>query len=182
MSASTQGVRPERDRDRLYKEQEAATGSELVTLSDTDAPATARQNAGLNLLLRIAEGAATGPLPYYVPRPSPPQEPDVVATPAERARRAGRHKRRERHLARLALFAAIGGCMFLGGLALQIALVRGVHMDVTAAYFVSGFASIQVSYLLNRYLTWRDKAVGFWAAWWKFNVQKAGITVVNVAL
>jgi 4-amino-4-deoxy-L-arabinose transferase-like glycosyltransferase/putative flippase GtrA len=152
-----------------------------VIINDTEPPTTsaspARQHAGMALLLHMAKGVATGPLPF-VPAV---RRPDAIDTSANGTRRMGRHKRSERHAARLGLFGVIGACMFLGGLAMQIALVRGLRMDATAAYLISGIASIQASYLLNRYVTWRDKPVGFWAALWRFNIQKAGITVVNVA-
>ena len=38
-----------------------------------------------------------------------------------------------------------------------------------------------MSYLLNRYLTWRDRDTGFWVACWKFTAQKLVMTVVNMA-
>ena len=41
--------------------------------------------------------------------------------------------------------------------------------------------SIELSYLLNRYLTWRDRDTGFWLACWKFTAQKLVMTVVNMA-
>ncbi len=86
-----------------------------------------------------------------------------------------------RHRFRFSLFALIGGGVLAAGLALQIVLVRYAHLGPDPAYAAQAVFSIELSYLLNRYLTWRDRSAGWWAAAWKFNVQKLLMTVVNLA-
>ena len=42
--------------------------------------------------------------------------------------------------------------------------------------------SVEISFLLNRWLTWRDRNVPFWTALWRFNVQKAVTVILNQIL
>jgi putative flippase GtrA/GT2 family glycosyltransferase len=81
---------------------------------------------------------------------------------------------------RFPLFALIGGLVFIAGLALQVALVRYANAGADWSYAAQAMFSIELSYLLNRYLTWRDRSAGFWAAAWKFNAQKLVMTVINL--
>jgi putative flippase GtrA/GT2 family glycosyltransferase/4-amino-4-deoxy-L-arabinose transferase-like glycosyltransferase len=81
---------------------------------------------------------------------------------------------------RFTLFALIGGLVFIAGLALQVGLVRYANIGADWSYAAQAIFSIELSYLLNRYLTWRDRSAGFWAAAWKFNAQKLLMTVVNL--
>jgi putative flippase GtrA len=81
---------------------------------------------------------------------------------------------------RFSLFSMIGGGVFVAGLALQILLVRYAHIGADPSYAAQAVFSIELSYLLNRYLTWRDRSVGWWAAAWKFNAQKLIMTVINL--
>ena len=82
---------------------------------------------------------------------------------------------------RFAFFALIGGLVFVAGLGLQVMLVRYANIGVDWSYAAQAIFSIELSYLLNRYLTWRDRSAGFWAAAWKFNAQKLLMTVINLA-
>jgi putative flippase GtrA len=96
---------------------------------------------------------------------------------------AFRHGRADgvtRHGFRFSLFALIGGGVFIAGLGLQVLLVRYAHFGPDPAYAVQAIFSIELSYLLNRHLTWRDRSIGWRAAAWKFNVQKLLVTVVNL--
>jgi putative flippase GtrA/GT2 family glycosyltransferase len=86
-----------------------------------------------------------------------------------------------RHGFRFSLFALIGGGVFVAGLGLQVLLVRYAHFGPDPAYAVQAIFSIELSYLLNRHLTWRDRSIGWWAAAWKFNAQKLLMTVVSMA-
>ena len=85
------------------------------------------------------------------------------------------------HVKRLTSFSVIGGGVFFAGLFLQIALVRYCGFGPNSSYAVQALFSIELSYLLNRYLTWHDQDSGFWVACWKFNVQKLLMTVANMA-
>jgi putative flippase GtrA/4-amino-4-deoxy-L-arabinose transferase-like glycosyltransferase/GT2 family glycosyltransferase len=91
------------------------------------------------------------------------------------------HVTRHGYAFRFTLFALIGGLVFIAGLALQVALVRYANVGADWSYTAQAIFSIELSYLLNRYLTWRDRSAGFWAAAWKFNAQKLLMTVVNLA-
>jgi putative flippase GtrA len=82
---------------------------------------------------------------------------------------------------RFSVFSLIGAGVFFAGLGLQVALVRYGHTWPDWSYAAQAVFSIELSYLLNRYVTWRDRTVGFWAAAWKFNAQKAFMTVINMA-
>jgi 4-amino-4-deoxy-L-arabinose transferase-like glycosyltransferase/putative flippase GtrA len=88
----------------------------------------------------------------------------------------------DRHWLRLPIFGLIGGGVFSFGLVLQVVLVQRLHMAAVPAYFAQGFTSIQLSFLLNHYLTWRDRSVPFWRALWRFNAQKALMTAIIVGV
>ena len=154
-------------------------------MESNDSPPSlrARQHAGISALMALAgSAAATSPLPpIRMPATSRP------VTAPEPPRISGRHRHgavggagTERHLFRFLIFGAIGGGVFLTGLIMQMALVRNLHMNAVAAYVAQGVASIQASFLLNRYLTWRDRSIPFWRALWRFNTQKVAMTIVNM--
>ena len=86
------------------------------------------------------------------------------------------------HRGRFASFSVIGGGVFLLGLAMQVVLVRDAHLNAIAAFFLQGFVSVQVSFLLNHFWTWRAERVPFWQACWKFNVSKVLTTIANLVL
>ena len=90
---------------------------------------------------------------------------------------------RHRHgfASRFSVFSLIGAGVFFAGLGLQVGLVRYGHLGPDWAYAAQAVFSIELSYLLNRYLTWRDRTIGFWASAWKFNAQKTFMTVINMA-
>jgi GT2 family glycosyltransferase/putative flippase GtrA len=60
-------------------------------------------------------------------------------------------------------------------------LVRA-HAGPYGSYAGQAAFSIELSYLLNRWITWRDRQVGLWSSWWRFNAQKTVLTVPNLAL
>jgi putative flippase GtrA len=84
------------------------------------------------------------------------------------------------HGARLSVFSFIGAVVFVAGLAFQVALVRYAGLGADLSYAAQAIFSIELSYLLNRYVTWRDRDIGFWLACWKFTAQKLVMTVVNM--
>jgi putative flippase GtrA len=86
-----------------------------------------------------------------------------------------------RHGTRLSVFSFIGASVFFAGLAFQVALVRYAGLGADSSYAAQAIFSIELSYLLNRYLTWRNRDAGFWLACWKFTAQKLIMTVVNLA-
>lgn len=114
----------------------------------------------------------------------------VIVTPVPSASvDAGRHRLKppsriqtllSQHWIRLLIFGGIGAGVFLLGLVMQILLVARIHMAADTAYVVQGVVSIETSFLLNRYLTWRDRTVPFWRACRRWNTQRLFMTVVNM--
>lgn len=145
-----------------------------------------REGAGFSQLTQVAAEAATaattGPLPIV----TAPSEPILSGTSRQahfhRKPRTGWLASLMEHRGRFASFSVIGGGVFLLGLAMQVVLVRRAHVDAVAAFFLQGFVSVQVSFLLNHFWTWRAERVPFWQACWKFNVSKVLTTVANLAL
>jgi putative flippase GtrA/GT2 family glycosyltransferase len=88
----------------------------------------------------------------------------------------------DRRGARFVLFSAIGGFVFLLGLGLQAALTGKWHMLPVASYVVQAVVSVEASFLLNRWLTWRDRSTPFWLAFARFNAQKTVTIILNLAL
>jgi putative flippase GtrA/GT2 family glycosyltransferase len=83
---------------------------------------------------------------------------------------------------RFALFSVIGGVVFLMGLGIQLVLTGWMHVPAVASYLVQGVASVESSFLLNRWLTWRDRDTPFWRAFARFNGQKTITILLNLAM
>jgi putative flippase GtrA/glycosyltransferase involved in cell wall biosynthesis len=98
------------------------------------------------------------------------------------AAQSRRDKLMRQHGFRFMSFSVIGGSVFLAGLALQFALVRQLRMNVIAAYAIQSVVSIEASFLLNRWLTWRDRDAPFWRSLCRFNVSKTITVILNLAL
>ena len=112
---------------------------------------------------------------------TPDQEPVSSRPPAAvNGRHAAPVRSTEKHGRRFTVFALIGGSVFVMGLALQALLTGKWHMAADASYFVQGVISIEVSFLLNRWLTWRDRTGPVWSAFVRFNVQKAVTMALNL--
>jgi putative flippase GtrA len=86
-----------------------------------------------------------------------------------------------RHWRKFGAFGTIGFTVFLAGLALQVALVRLAGMGNVTSYVIKTLASVQLSLLLNRYLTWRDRDILMIRAAALFNVQQLTIQGIGVA-
>jgi putative flippase GtrA len=114
----------------------------------------------------------------------------TLAQPQMERLRPGRHRRTSppgspgiaEGMARFTSFGVIGALVFALGLGLQVLLVRRWHFDALASYVVQGIVSVQISFLLNRFWTWRDVNVSFLTALAKFNMQKIITTVANTAI
>lgn len=81
-----------------------------------------------------------------------------------------------RHVAKFTVFAAVGGLVFVAGLALQVLLVRQFQLGTVIAYGIQVLLSIQLNFALNRMLTWRDRPIRVWRAFLRFNVQRVTAT------
>jgi putative flippase GtrA/glycosyltransferase involved in cell wall biosynthesis len=170
----------------------------------------ASQAEGLRALLEIAveragtlveeaamhDGRALTVLENLAPAPDVPAsrstEPASQAQPegtpkAGRAASKGRHAATpppylERRGARFVVFSAIGGAVFVMGLGLQAVLTGAGHMQPIVSYAIQAVVSVESSFLLNRWLTWRDRATPFRIAFARFNAQKAVTIALNLAL
>jgi putative flippase GtrA len=83
------------------------------------------------------------------------------------------------HWRRFAMFGSIGAFVFAAGTAFQWVLLRPLGAD--GSYAAQSAFSIWLSYGLNRRLTWRDREAAFWPSFVKWNLQKAALTIPNVA-
>jgi putative flippase GtrA/GT2 family glycosyltransferase len=106
---------------------------------------------------------------------------------AGRARPGGRHAATrppylDRRGARFVVFSAIGGSVFLMGLGIQAVLTGMWHLSPVASYLIQAVVSVETSFLLNRWITWRDRGTPFWTAFARFNVQKTVTIILNLAL
>ena len=83
---------------------------------------------------------------------------------------------------RLLTFAANGLVVFAFGVAVQYALIHSLGMSHVKSYVIQTVLSVQVSFLLSRFLTWRDRRVGAASALVRFNIQQLASTGVGMAL
>ena len=135
------------------------------------------------------------PMPQIAPADLPPYTGPVtgefLAPSRERPGAAKRlsDDRAPRHLGarlwelryRLTIFAANGMNVFAVGLLIQVILVRYAGMGHVPSYIAQTIVSVQLSFLLSRYLTWRDRNVPFLRALARFNVQQFAITGLGMA-
>ena len=73
-------------------------------------------------------------------------------------------------LARFLVFGSIGMFVFLVGTALQWVLLKPLGAD--ASYVWQTVFSVELSYVLNRWLTWPDRHVPLVSSLAKWNAQK----------
>ena len=141
-------------------------------------------------------GARNGGPPALLNAPAPEWAATGSPLPAEeapRGREAGRVRAGGRHAAarppyldrrgvRFVIFSAIGGFVFLLGLGLQAVLTGRWQMAPLASYLIQAVVSVETSFLLNRWLTWRDRDSPFWLAFTRFNAQKTVTIALNFLL
>lgn len=99
-----------------------------------------------------------------------------------RGRHAAPPEPGEGHGKRFTIFSAIGGAVFVLGLALQAVLTGRWHVPAFASYLVQAVVSVELSFVLNRWLTWRDRDTALWQAFGRFNAQKAVTIALNAGL
>ena len=68
------------------------------------------------------------------------------------------------------------------GFGLQAVLTGSWHVLPVASYAIQAVVSVETSFLLNRWLTWRDRNIPFWLAFARFNAQKTVTIALNLAL
>jgi len=88
----------------------------------------------------------------------------------------------DRRGVRFIIFSGIGGFVFVLGLALQVGLTGGLRLPAMASYLIQAVVSVEASFLLNRWITWRDRDTPLWKSFVRFNLQKTVTVALNVAL
>ena len=71
--------------------------------------------------------------------------------------------------------------VFAAGLLIQVLLVRYAGMGHVPSYIAQTIASVQMSFLLSRFLTWRDRDVAILPALGRFNMQQLIVTGLGMA-
>ncbi|MGD0063323.1 MAG: glycosyltransferase [Streptosporangiaceae bacterium] len=138
---------------------------------------------------RVAEPGPSREILQHIPADA--ASVDRRATPARQTREENDERRQllslgrsllGRHGYRLGSFSAIGAFVFVAGLAIQAGLTGGLHMAAIASYLVQAVASVEASFLLNRWITWRQRGTAFWPSFLRFNVQKGVTVVLNLVM
>ena len=132
--------------------------------------AAAQPTSGAGALIAEAEPAVT-----TLTMPSPDLGPSAAAVKRSLVAWGDRLQ-----LRRLGMFSGIGAVVFVVGTAFQWALIRA-GMGSTASYIWQAVVSIELSFALNRFFTWRDRHVDLFGAFAKWNAQKFALSVPNVA-
>jgi putative flippase GtrA len=101
---------------------------------------------------------------------------------ASRGRHAAPLSASAAHGVRFTIFSAIGGVIFLLGLGLQAALTGHWHVPAFASCIAQAVVSVELSFVLNRWLTWRDRDTALRAAFGRVNAQKAVTVALNAAI
>jgi putative flippase GtrA len=104
--------------------------------------------------------------------------------------RRGRHRKSSRsyrelvsrHGMRLASFSLIGFAVFAAGLAVQVLLVRFLHIPKVPAYAVQLILSVQVNFLANYRWTWGDVGAPFWRSCWRYNIKRGVGVLLNLGI
>jgi putative flippase GtrA len=99
------------------------------------------------------------------------------------------HRRRQRTAPaspgarkRLVTFAANGLLVFVIGVAVQWALIHRLGMGNVSSYIAKSVLSVQLTFLLSRYLTWADRNIAVLSALVRWNIQQLAITGLGIGL
>jgi putative flippase GtrA len=87
-----------------------------------------------------------------------------------------------RHGAKFASFSAIGGGLFVAGLLFQAGLTGGLRVPSFVSYVVQSVLSVEVSYFLNRWFTWKGAQISLWPSLLRYNLQKVVTVTANLVL
>ena len=108
--------------------------------------------------------------------PAIPVIPDEI--PATAAKPAHRRPQDRGLLHRFLVFGSVGAFVFVVGTALQWVLLKPLGADYS--YIWQTIFSVELSYVLNRWLTWHDRDVSVISSLVKWNAQKLVLTVPNI--
>lgn len=109
-----------------------------------------------------------------------PACPPAPAEPHEHLAHVLRAIRRNR--TRILTAAANGLVAFLFGLGVGMALIHFAGLQHVTAYVLQNVFSTQLSFLLARYVTWRDRRVRFFPTLVKYNAQQLTTVLLSIAL
>ena len=123
-------------------------------------------------------------LQKQVSRPEFPPAANGAAAVVGRHRepQSRRHSLLRRHGSKFTSFALIGGGIFVAGLLIQAVLTSGLHVSSVVSYLVQAVVSVESSYFLNRWVTWRRVHAPFWSSFLRFNLQKVVTVTLNLVL
>lgn len=85
------------------------------------------------------------------------------------------------HRFRLVMFFVNGMNVFAVGLLIQVILIRYAGIGHVSSYISQTIVSVQISFLLCRFITWRDRDVAIVAALFRFNLQQLTVTGIGMA-
>jgi cellulose synthase (UDP-forming) len=74
-----------------------------------------------------------------------------------------------RHSARFLSFSLIGGVLFLAGFAVHTLVMSSFREPPVLSDIIWIFGSVEVGFLLNRCLTWRERDTAFWLSFRRYN-------------
>ena len=76
----------------------------------------------------------------------------------------------------------IGGGIFIAGLLIQAVLTSGLHVPSFISYIFQAVVSVEASYFLNRWFTWKGVRTSLWASFLRYNLQKVVTVTANLIL
>lgn len=76
-------------------------------------------------------------------------------------------------------FSLVGGFVFVLGIVLLAGLVELMHIDKYLAGILTTAISLQVNFLLNKYLNWRSRPGDFLSQWLKFHATRIGVAMIS---
>lgn len=85
------------------------------------------------------------------------------------------------HRLRLMMFSVNGMNVFAIGLLIQVILIRCAGMGHVSSYISQTIVSVQVSFLLSRFITWRDRDIAILPSLVRFNLQQLAVTGLGMA-
>jgi putative flippase GtrA len=76
------------------------------------------------------------------------------------------------HYRTITVFSVIGGSVFLVGMAGMYLQVSVLGINPLLAFLIMSIFSIELSFVLNKWITWRDRQTGFWVSFRRFNASR----------
>jgi putative flippase GtrA len=83
---------------------------------------------------------------------------------------------------RIVGFSIVGGSVFVMGIGILAFQVEVLHINQILAGFINMVISVEVNFLLNKYLNWRDRPGSFWSQWLKFHASRIVTIIINQLL